>query len=165
MPVELHMEAVPHDMPFPNAELAGPPNPAYLQENITAFGRLLDHNPRARVVWVHAGWDLTGERTVSLMRSLLEAHPNLSMSVKSGPTGTPATAPFMPGGSLKPGWLAMLRAFPNRFVVGSDQFYDTATVSTERARKFVDWLPADLAPLVAYQNARRIYRLAAAGHE
>jgi len=53
------------------------PNPASLHENITAFRRLLDHNPRARIVWVHAGWDLTGERTVALMRSLLEAHRNL----------------------------------------------------------------------------------------
>jgi predicted TIM-barrel fold metal-dependent hydrolase len=163
MPVELHMEAVPRAMPFPNAELAGPPNPASLQENIAAFGRLLDHNPRARVVWVHAGWDLTGERTVPLMLSLLKAHPNLFMSVKSDPAGTPATAPFM-GGGLKPGWLEMLRVFPDRFVIGSDQFYDSPPVRSERARKFVDWLPRDLAPLIAYENVRRIYRLAVAGH-
>jgi len=163
MPVELHMEAVPRDMPFPAMELAGPPNPAYLRENITAFQRLLNHNPRARIVWVHAGWDLTGERTVALMRSLLGAHRNLFMSVKSDPAGTPATAPFMPGG-LKPGWLAMLQAFPDRFVVGSDQFYDSPPIRTERARKFVDFLPPDLARVIAYENVRRIYRLPAPGH-
>jgi predicted TIM-barrel fold metal-dependent hydrolase len=161
MPIELHMEAVPQDMPFPRAAVAGPPNPAYLQENITAFGRLLAHNARARIVWVHAGWDLSGERTVPLMRSLLQAHPNLFMSVKSDPAGTPATAPFLNGGGIKPGWLAMLRAFPERFVIGSDQFYDTPSVRTERARKFVDWLPSDLAPLIAFENVRRIYRLSA----
>jgi predicted TIM-barrel fold metal-dependent hydrolase len=164
MPVELHMEAVPHDMAFPNAELAGPPNPAYLRENMVAFGRLLDHNPRARVVWVHAGWDLTGERTVPLMLSLLGAHTNLFMSIKSDPAGTPATAPFRPGGGLKPNWLAMVQAFPDRFVIGSDQFYDSPPVRSVRARKFVDLLPADLAPLVAYANVRRIYRLQAAAH-
>jgi predicted TIM-barrel fold metal-dependent hydrolase len=163
MPVELHMEAVPRDMPFPNAERAGAPNPAYLHENIAAFGRLLDHNPRARVVWVHAGWDLTGERTPALMLALLKAHPNLFMSVKSDPAGMPETAPFTRGGVVKPGWLAMLRAFPDRFVVGSDQFYDSPPVRSERARRFVDWLPPDLAPLIAYENVRRIYRLAVAG--
>ena len=163
MPVELHMEAVPRDMPFPDIEMAGPPNPAYLHENITAFGRLVDHNPRARIVWVHAGWDLTGERTVALMRSLLAAHRNLFMTVKSDPAGTPETAPFMQGGGLKPGWLAMLQAFPDRFVVGSDQFYDSPPIRTERARKFVDFLPPDLARVIAYDNVRRIYRLAAAG--
>jgi len=57
----------------------------------------------------------------------------------------------------------MLRAFPDRFVVGSDQFYDSPPVRTERARNFVDWLPPDLAPLIAYENVRRIYRLAAVG--
>ncbi len=131
-----------------------------MQENITAFGRLLGHNPRARVVWVHAGWDLSGQRTVPLMLSLLQAHPNLFMSVKSDPAGTPATAPFLSGG-IKPGWLTMLHAFPDRFVIGSDQFYDTPSVRTERARKFVDLLPPDLAPLIAFDNVRRIYRLSA----
>ena len=164
MPVELHMEAVPRDMPFPNRETAGPPNPPNLRANIAAFARLLDHNRRARIVWLHAGWDLSGERTVPLMRSLLEAHPNLYMSVKSDPAGSPQTAPFQRGGGLKPGWLAMLRAFPDRFVIGSDQFYDTPSPRTGRARRLVDLLPADLAPLVAYENARRIYRLPAAGH-
>lgn len=95
------------------------------------------------------------------MQALLEAHPNLYMSVKSDAAGTPATAPFRRGGVLKPGWLAMLRTFPDRFVIGSDQFYDTASVRTERARRFIDWLPADLVPLVAYENVRRIYRLPA----
>ena len=163
MPIELHMEAVPRDMPFPDANVAGPPNPASIVANIAAFERLLDHNRRARIVWVHAGWDLTGERTVALMRTLLEKHPNLYMSVKSDNAGTPATAPFLPGGGLKPGWLAMLEAFPDRFVVGSDQFYDDPQiVRTYRARAFVDALPAEIARRIAYENVKYIYRLPAA---
>ncbi len=163
MPIELHMEAVPRDMPFPKANIAGPPNPASIVANIAAFERLLDHNPRARIVWVHAGWDLTGERTVPLMRTLLEKHPNLYMSVKSGNGETPATAPFLPGGGLKPGWLAMLEAFPDRFVVGSDQFYDDPQiVRTYRARAFVNALPSEIARRIAYENVKYIYRLPAA---
>ena len=163
MPIELHMEAVPRDMPFPDANVAGPPNPASIVANIAAFERLLDHNPRARIVWVHAGWDLTGERTVPLMRALLERHPDLYMSVKSDNAGTPATAPFLPGGGLKPGWLAMLEAFPDRFVVGSDQFYDEPQiVRTYRARAFVDALPTEIARRIAYENIKHIYRLPAA---
>ena len=163
MPIELHMEAVPRDMPFPDTKVAGPPNPASILANIAAFERLLDHNPRVRIVWVHAGWDLTGERTVPLMRTLMEKHPNLYMSVKSDNAGTPATAPFLPGGGLKPGWLAMLEAFPDRFVVGSDQFYDDPQiVRTYRARAFVDALPAEIARRIAYENVKYIYRLPAA---
>jgi predicted TIM-barrel fold metal-dependent hydrolase len=163
MPIELHMEAVPRDMPFPDAKVAGPPNPASIVANIAAFERLLDHNPRARIVWVHAGWDLTGERAVPLMLALLEKHPNLFMSVKSDMAGTPATAPFLPGGGLKPGWLAMLEAFPDRFVVGSDQFYDDPQmIRTYRARAFVDALPTEIARRIAYENVKYIYRLPAA---
>jgi predicted TIM-barrel fold metal-dependent hydrolase len=163
MPIGLHMEAVPRDMPFPDEKVAGPPNPTKLVENIAAFERLLDHNPKARIVWEHAGWDLTGERTVALMRSLLTKHPNLYMSVKSDKAGTPLTAPFLPGDGLKPGWLAMLQAFPDRFVVGSDQFYDDPEViRTHRARAFVDALPADIAHRIASENVKHIYRLPAA---
>jgi predicted TIM-barrel fold metal-dependent hydrolase len=162
MPIELHMEAVTRDMPFPDAEIAGPPNPATVHENIAPFERLLDHNPAARIVWVHAGWDLTGERIVSLMRSLLARHPNLYMSIKSDKFGTPATAPLL-GGSLKSGWLAMLRQFPDRFVIGSDQFYSDPEVGrTHRARLLVDVLPAEIVNRIASENVKHIYRLPAA---
>jgi len=147
-------------MPFPNTQLMGPPNPANLKENITAFERLLDHNPAARIVWVHAGWDLTGERTVPLMRSLLERHPNLYMSIKPDVGGSRMTSPFLPDGAIKPAWIDMLRAFPNRFVIGSDQFMDDPHDRMGLARKFVDALPPDLVKAIAVDNAKSIYRLA-----
>jgi predicted TIM-barrel fold metal-dependent hydrolase len=158
MPIELHMEAVPRDMPFPPAH-SGPPNPASLKENITAFERLLEHNPKARVVWIHAGWDLTGERTVALMRALLRRHANLYMSVKSDRAGTRSTDPFGPDGQVKPDWIEMLRAFPDRFVIGSDQFFDQGPERIERGRKFIDGLPPDLARGVALENVKHLYRL------
>ena len=138
------------------------PNPGTLHANIARLERLLDHNPHARIVWVHAGWDLTGERTVPLMRDLLERHANLAMSVKYDHAGAKATAPFPPDGdAVRPGWIAMLRGFPGRFVVGSDQFIDQGTERLEGARQFVDALPPDLARLVGSENAKRIYRLSA----
>jgi predicted TIM-barrel fold metal-dependent hydrolase len=158
MPIDLHMEAVPQDMPFPD-RLARGANPESLKENISGFERLLSHNPDALIVWAHAGWDLTGERSVSLMRSLLEKHPNLYMSVKLDARGPQRTSPFGPSGELKPGWLALLRAFPDRFLIGSDQFFDEGSERLALARKFVDALPPDIAPMVARDNAKRIYRL------
>ena len=146
MPIDLHMEAVPRD------------NPAGLNPNIERFERLLDHNPNARVVWVHAGWDLTGERTVALMRSLLERHANLFMSIKIDRAGSPETAPFAADGSLRPGWIALMRAFPDRFCIGSDQFIDQETARFETARRFVDALPDDLRAGIANGNAPRVYR-------
>jgi predicted TIM-barrel fold metal-dependent hydrolase len=158
MPIDLHMEAVPHDMPFSRPSSGGR-NPETLRENISGLEHLLVHNRKARIVWAHAGWDLTGERTVPLMRSLLEKHPNLYMSVKLDESGSRPTAPFGPDDGLKPGWITMLRDFPDRFMIGSDQFFDEGAERISRARKFVDALPPDVARVVASENARRIYRL------
>src|SRR5258706_3029578 len=158
MPIDLHMEAVPRDMPF-SRRPSGGRNPETLRENISGLERLLTHNRKARIVWAHAGWDLTGERTVPLMRSLLEKHPNLAMSVKLDESGSRPTSPFGSDDGLKPGWLMMLRDFPDRFVIGSDQFFDEDTERLALARKFVDALPPEVARVVASENARRIYRL------
>ena len=153
MPIELHMEAVQQDMPFP-PNRKQPADPAALLANIARLETLLGHNAQARIVWVHAGWDLTGERTPALMRSLLERHANLFMSVKIAASGTPMTAPFLAGGStIRPGWIEMLRAFPERFVIGSDQFIDEGEELLDAARRFVDALPADLQAAIANGNA------------
>jgi len=160
MPVELHMEAVPRDMPFPPDRRQSANNPGTVAANIPRFERLLAHNRQARIVWAHAGWDLSGERSVALMQELLGRHPNLYMDIKSDRRGSRRTAAFAQGGTvIRPGWLAMLRAFPDRFMIGSDQFMDMETGRLENARRFVDLLPADLAPRIAAENARRVYRL------
>ena len=159
MPIELHMEAVPRDMPTP-PRAARPPNPLSLREDISAFERLLDHNASARIVWVHAGWDITGQRTVKLMRDLLGRHTNLFMTIKYDHSGNKQTAPFFSdSGRIRPDWIAMLREFPGRFMIGSDQFIGDSTERFAGARRLVDALPADLAGPVANENVRRTYRL------
>jgi predicted TIM-barrel fold metal-dependent hydrolase len=160
MTIDLHMEAVPHDMEIP-ARFRGGANPERLRENMARFERLLAHNREARIVWAHAGWDNTGERTVALMRSLLERHPNLYMSVKHDRLGSRRTAPFMPDGALRPEWIELLRAFPDRFVMGSDNCFSQGTGRLAQARRFVDALPSNVARRVASENAREIYRLGA----
>jgi predicted TIM-barrel fold metal-dependent hydrolase len=157
MPIDLHMEAVPRDMPFPARGPAGP-NPNHLRENISGLERLLAHNRQARIVWAHAGWDLTGERTVLLMRALLDRHPNLYMNVKIDEHGDRRTQPFAADGSVRSDWLALLREFPDRFMAGSDQFYGEPLERLAFARRFVDALPPEIAHRIASENARRIYR-------
>jgi predicted TIM-barrel fold metal-dependent hydrolase len=160
MPIDLHMEAVPQDMPFPRPSGRGQ-NPETLRENISGLERLLEHNRNARIIWAHAGWDLTGQRSVPLMRSLLNKHPNLYIGIKLHESGSRQTFPFGPDGTLKPDWLTMLRDFRDRFVIGSDQFFDEGTDRLTLARKFVDALPPEVARVVGTENARRIYRFEA----
>jgi len=170
VPIDIHMEAVPQDMPFPE-ELSGPPNPATLSENIAAFERLLSYNSDAHIIWAHAGWDNTGYRTVALMRQLLQRHPNLYMSIKIQRSLHPENAPLNEKGEIRSEWMDLLRSFPDRFLIGSDIFYGVAgevargtttgglQLGEEPIWVFLKKLPPDLARKIAYENVVRIYSM------
>jgi predicted TIM-barrel fold metal-dependent hydrolase len=161
VPIDLHMEAVPHDMPLPAGQKS-PPNPPRLRANLDAFERLLAHNPRARIIWAHAGWDNTGYRTPELCRRLLKAHPNLYMDVKIDPARPGLNSPFVNGssGAIKPEWLRLFQDFPDRFVVGSDQHYPEPLPGAQRWEAVVlllNHLPKELKRKIGAENAARLY--------
>lgn len=159
VPIDLHMEAVPEDMPAPENLKA--PNPPALHGNFAALERLLAHNPRTKLIWAHAGQDNTGFRTPEIMRGLLARHPNLYMEIKYDPTALGKNPPLDESGKLKPEWLKLYEDFPDRFLIGSDQHYDPlATVPLARAQanaRLLDQLPADLRRKIAFENPLRLY--------
>ena len=158
VPIDLHMEGLPTNIPRP-ADMREP-NPPTLYGNIAPFERLLAHNPRAKIIWAHAGSDTLGYRTPELMRGMLQRHLNLYMEIKYDP-GFPGKDPPIVDGKLKPEWLKLYQDFPDRFIIGSDQHFDPpATVALARAQQnalLLDQLPADLRKKVAVENALRIY--------
>ena len=159
--IDLHMEAVPHTIPLP-APMKSPPYPPQVQANIAAFDRLLAHNPRARILWAHAGWDNTGYRTPDLCRRLLQAHPNLYMEVKIDPKMPGENSPLANGasGAIKPEWLKLFQDFPDRFVVGTDQHYPEPPPGPQRWEAVVlllNQLPADLRRKIGMENAAQLY--------
>jgi hypothetical protein len=166
VPIDIHMEAVPEEMPLPNG-LRSPPNPRVLSPNIFAFERLLAHNRKAKIIWAHVGWDNTGRRTAGLTADLLRRHPNLYMSFKISPRDSvPENSPIKRGGGLNEEWLEVIREFPDRFIIGSDQFYLSPEMhgkigprSVEPTNRFFSLLPPELATKVGYENPRRIFKL------
>jgi predicted TIM-barrel fold metal-dependent hydrolase len=158
VPIDLHMEALPQDIPAP-PDLK-PPNPPRLHGNIVAFERLLSHNPRAKIIWAHAGSDNVGYRTPELMRGMLQRHPNLYMEIKFDP-GFPGKDPPIVDGKLKPEWLKLYQDFPDRFLIGSDQHFDPpATVPLARSQQnalLLNQLPAELRQKIAIDNPTRLY--------
>lgn len=165
VPIDIHFDMVPNDMPLP-PPLKSPPNPPKLQGNLPAFERLLTHNPKTRIVWAHVGFEPIRTRGPDIVRQLLTAHPNLYMSFRLGRTGPHPTMAMAADGKLKPEWMALLQAFPDRFMLGSDSFYAGAGVSRgataegmENLRALVDQLPAELGRQLARDNATRVYRL------
>ncbi|MCP4687171.1 MAG: hypothetical protein GY859_03915, partial [Desulfobacterales bacterium] len=123
VPIDIHMEAVVEEMPLPRG-LPSPPNPSVLTPNIERFERLLVHNRKARIIWSHVGWCNTSRRTAALTARLLKKHPNLYMSFKISPKDSVAeNSPMERGSGLKSEWLDVVKAFPDRFLIGADQFY------------------------------------------
>lgn len=166
VPIDIHMEAVPEKMPLPS-RLNSFSNPKELSPNIAAFEKLLTHNKKAKIIWAHVGWDNTGHRTTKLIANLMEKHPNLYMSFKiCREDSISKNRPMERGVGLKQEWLEVMRKFPDRFMIGSDQFYLSPRMrgrvgppSFGSTNKFFTLLPPDLARKIGYENAIRLFNL------
>jgi hypothetical protein len=154
-------------MPLP-VGLRSPPNPNILKPNIAAFERLLAHNRKARILWSHVGWCNTGRRTAALCADLLRKHPNLYMSFKISPRDSrPECMPIEQGTGLKAEWLQLIREYPERFIIGTDQFYvsprspmrQIGPRSVEPTNTFFSLLPPDLACTLGQENPRLIFNV------
>ena len=167
LPIDIHMEAIPEAMPMP-PRFQSPPNPRMLTPNIEAFSRLLAHNRKAKIIWVHLGWDNTEKRTIALTRRLMAENPNLYMSIRiaSGMRERKVVKPTFPltgDGRLKPEWLALFREFPNRFLIGSDEIIKPAdnhpsAGSIRSTLALLGQLPPNLKARIGYENAYGLYK-------
>ncbi|MBM3359803.1 MAG: hypothetical protein FJY54_19120 [Betaproteobacteria bacterium] len=171
MPIDLHFDPVPSDIATPPS-LAGTQNPAVLKSNIDGFERLLAHNRKAKIIWAHAGSDPLGYFTPKLVRELLGRHANLALSIR--PISPRPGAMVFPNGEVSGEWIAVLRDFPARFVLGSDTmivaarytgpntprlFANRGEGQRRAIRQLLSVLPPDLARRIGYENAERLYRL------
>lgn len=173
VPIDMHFDMVTNDLPTP-PWLTSPNNPKVLTANLAGFERLLDHNPAAKICWAHAGSDNTGHWTVDVSRRLLRTHPNLYMSLRLGPGGSGENFPLTRAGDIQPDWLQLFKDFPARFVIGDDEFFIAPSspgksvgaqlgskkpASLKNAQRFLNALPADVARMIAIENAAAIYGL------
>ncbi|RIK09300.1 MAG: hypothetical protein DCC49_06800 [Acidobacteria bacterium] len=174
VPIDIHLEAIPTEVPTPaNLRAACSQNPANLPASIPALKALLSHNPKTRIVWQHGGWDNTGYRTPELTRELLGAHPNLyvALRVEKRQTQVGTQDSPMPNrivtsdNKIDPAWLSVFEAYPDRFVVGADDFItpsgqlEGASVSYSETWTAINKLPADLRSKIGAENSRKIYKL------
>jgi hypothetical protein len=181
--IDLHMDAVTAapSMRTPQS-LKVPPNPPTLNGNIAGFKHLLTENPGARVVWAHGGTDLTGNLTPALIGQLMDAHPNLFMSLRPAPPQANSVNPLglhfynliLTQSGIEPKWLELLRKHYDRFVMGSDSFFVSPSANPEgaptmlargnqgrlaAAGAMLSKLPSDLRAKIAMENPSRIYRI------
>jgi len=173
VPIDLHMEAIPEAMTTPqNLRDACSKNPARLPATLPAFERLLAHNRDATVVWQHIGWDNIGFMTTNLLSRLLAEHPNLHLAIRVEARGRQVGG----GGPMpnrivdadwrvRPEWLQLMEAFPERVMVGGDEFVGGGQRRRKMPQSFEEtWsllgqLPPELARKVGRDNAARVYPL------
>jgi predicted TIM-barrel fold metal-dependent hydrolase len=167
VPIDMHMEAVPEKWAVSKRlQDKSPDNPAYVEENISAFERLLRHNRKARIIWVHLGMDTTGLRSPDLTRRLLRAHPNLYISLKLI-RGLNAHFPIIRGGRMDPRWKKVITEFPARFMIGAEAWYLPDDPARQMRKGLVPgikvvrlpYLPPAVARKLAFENAQRIFKI------
>ena len=165
--IDLHMEAIATRRPMP-ATMARKcsKNPSRLEPTLPGLERPLAHNRGARVVWQHIGWDNTGEMTLGLLSTLLDRHSNLFLALRV--PQHPPIGRLLPNRITGPSyritadWLAFMEKYPDRLVIGSDEFVSPGggndlAPAFDRTWDLVSQLPPGVAAKIGGANARRIY--------
>jgi len=111
--------------------------------------------------------DTTGQRTPALTRRLLRFHPNLFISITGIQMQAKRNRLFSFGQGLDPQWRDVIVAFPDRFMIGGDTFFQS-DIPWRRMPQFLPlairivraaFLPPDVARKVAFGNAQRVFGL------
>jgi hypothetical protein len=111
---------------------------------------LLQHNPKAKIVWAHTGFG-TSVETVSAM---LNAYPSLmcELSYRGG---------IVAGDQLTAPWRDLFTRHPDRFLLGSDTWINERWASySELMQGYRAWLaqlPRPVAEKIAYRNAEALF--------
>jgi hypothetical protein len=113
-----------------------------------AVERLFRLDPKARILWAHAGFEQP-----SRVREMLRAHANLWADLAF-------RTDHAPGGRLAPEWREAFLEFPDRFMVGTDTFvperWHYVPEHAKWARGWLAELPPDVAERIAFGNGQRV---------
>ena len=171
IPIDLHMEAIPEDMPAPESILRiSSRNPSTLRANISNLERLLAHNRKAKIVWQHIGWDNVGYMTIGLLRQLLERNPNLYLALrveyrqmKIDQSGPMPNRIVDKDWNVYPDWVKFILDFSDRIVIGSDDFMGLTRRNPRPKDSFaqtwriIEQFPEEIRRKIGHKNVLRIY--------
>ena len=170
VPIDLHCDALQEEIATPRELAKYPTNPKSMPATIPPLERLLAHNPRATIIWVHAGTDHLGDFTPKRIGGMLDRYPNLFVSLKIAPPRSSSKQKILSKKKLDGSWRELLIRHADRFVIGTDAFYSSPgaagaiTGFTEAAEPMMKTmqmvlskLPAKVAQQIGRENARRLY--------
>jgi hypothetical protein len=113
-----------------------------------AVERLFRHDPDARIVWAHAGYE-----PVPRVRDMLQRYRNLWVDLSS-------REDIAPNGRLVTEWRVLLLDFSDRFMMGTDTFvldrWGMIGSYAEAVRTWLSELPPEIAEQIAYKNGETV---------
>lgn len=114
-----------------------------------AIERLFRHDPQARILWAHAGYE-----PPPVVRRLLDGHEHLWVDLSSRNDLADHH------GGLTAEWRALFLDFPTRFLVGTDthapERWEVIGSHSDRVRAWLADLPAEVAARIAYKNGEEL---------
>ncbi|MGH8743363.1 MAG: amidohydrolase family protein [Burkholderiales bacterium] len=115
-----------------------------------AVEELFRQQPRARILWAHAG--LTG--TPAAVGNMLERYTGLWVELSSRDD-------IAPEGKLDGRWRELFLRYPTRFLVGTDTWtasrWRDLPLITQATRRWLAELPREVAENIAYRNAEQLF--------
>ncbi|MEQ8333806.1 amidohydrolase [Nisaea sp.] len=113
-----------------------------------AIVRIFNHDPAARVLWAHAGFE---ER--ARIEVMLETYPELRVDLSF-------RFEHVSGGAVTPAWRKTFLRFPERFTIGTDTYTPSRWLDVG---DYLTWIRGWLADLpepvrsnIAFRNAERL---------
>ncbi|MEM7299953.1 MAG: amidohydrolase family protein [Pseudomonadota bacterium] len=110
--------------------------------------RIFKHNPDARVLWAHSGFD-----TPSEVHEMLKTYPKLwaDLALRSGHSD---------GDQVREEWRKLFEAFPDRLMLGTDTYtperWPFVVSHAEWSREWLVSLPKPVAEGLAWKNAEAL---------
>jgi hypothetical protein len=112
---------------------------------------LMQHNPKAQIIWAHTGFGLSADRVAAMLMK----YPKLwgELSYRSG---------IVDGaGKLTAEWRGLFEKHPDRFLLGSDTWISERWASygdiIAGYRAWLDQLPPKIAAQIANGNAKALF--------
>lgn len=117
--------------------------------DVDAIERLFRHDPQARILWAHSGFERP-----EVVREMLARHRTLWADLAF-------RSEHGSGGKVDPAWQAAFAAHPDRFMVGTDTFtperWHYVGEHASWSRVWLSSLPKDLAERLAWRNGEKLF--------
>lgn len=114
-----------------------------------AIERLFRHDPGARILWAHSGFERPEK-----VREMLRKHPRLWADLAF-------RSEHGAGGNVDAAWRAAFDEFPDRFMVGTDTFtperWHYVAEHARWSRAWLATLPPPLAEKIASRNGEKLF--------